>query len=200
MSSLLKAMRQSARVFAEHVWPIIEPWIGGGKLVPIETVTDSEIAQQLDMLAGIDAWQIHADGICGIASRVQAGKAAIDPKTGRPWKTFTVRERKTSGARTEYAKRKDAIETGRWLYPILTVQAYVTDWNHPEILSVGMAKTTDIIACIDKDLADLKPTHEGDAWFYAVGWGVMWTHDYPIKIYTKDKGTFTIGDGTIWSE
>jgi hypothetical protein len=47
-------------------------------------------------------------------------------QTGVNYKTFTIRNKRKSGARTEYEKRKIAIEKG-YLYPYLTVQAYVTD-------------------------------------------------------------------------
>ncbi|MBU1289908.1 hypothetical protein KKG85_01550 [Patescibacteria group bacterium] len=76
----------------------------------------------------------------GIASRVQFGNT--------DWKSFTVRYKRSSGATTEYEKRKLAIYGDRGLlYPYLTVQAYVKENN--EFMSAGVIKTKDLFNCLD---------------------------------------------------
>lgn len=108
----------SARDFQNIVWPILIELMGGGDLYPVETVTDSEIAKDLDILAGIDAWHIQKDRgrMRGIASRVQW--------TNNPFYSFTVRTGRPSGNKTELEKRLEQ-STSDWLSSSLTVQAYL---------------------------------------------------------------------------
>jgi hypothetical protein len=77
---------QSASDFVNIVWPVVKglPLIGGGQLQPVEASSDAEFAKTLDMLAGIDAWQVLSSPMAmrGLASRVQWGQAH---------NTFTVR-------------------------------------------------------------------------------------------------------------
>ena len=73
-------MDKSAAAFKNLVWPIVLPVIGGGDLLQMENVKDSNFAKILDIKAGIDGWQIHRDGMRGIASRIQQGEKA--------WNTF----------------------------------------------------------------------------------------------------------------
>jgi hypothetical protein len=53
-------LSQSASDFVNIVWPVVKelPLIGGGQLQPVEASSDAEFAKTLDMLAGIDAWQV----------------------------------------------------------------------------------------------------------------------------------------------
>lgn len=111
------ALSKSAEAFHDTVWPVIADGLGGGELVPVESVTSTAFAQDLDVLAGVDAWQVRRpDGMRPIASRVQAGWGK--------WETFTIRWSLLSGGRTEIDKRLDAIRLG-FLFPSLTVQAYL---------------------------------------------------------------------------
>jgi hypothetical protein len=111
------ALTRSAAAFHDVVWPAISLDLGGGALVPVESVTSAGFAKQLDVLAGVDAWQVvDESGMRPLASRVQAGWGRIN--------TFTIRWSLPSGARTEIDKRIDAIRDG-YLYPAVTVQAYL---------------------------------------------------------------------------
>jgi hypothetical protein len=131
-------LRKSSRAFLDVVWPAIAPTCGGGEIIPVELIEDSDLASQMDTLAGIDMWQTkRGEGCRGIGSRVQYGKS---------WNTFTVRLHRSSGAITEWEKRKEAVKTGRWLYPYLTVQAYV---DGDKLLSAGIVKTADLVAFIE---------------------------------------------------
>lgn len=137
------ALTKSAEAFRDTVWPAISDELGGGSLLPVETVRDAEFATTLDTLAGVDAWQLVTSvGMRPLASRVQSGWGRMD--------TFTVRWSTRFGGRTEIDKRIDAIRDG-FLYPAITVQAYLTcplldkckcsSWQHHDLLSAAWIDT-----------------------------------------------------------
>lgn len=135
-------LSQSASDFVNIVWPTVKalPLIGGGQLQPVEASSDAEFAKTLDMLAGIDAWQVLASpaAMRDLASRVQWGQAH---------NSFTVRIALPSGGETEYHKRIRALnqpEQG-FLYPQLTVQAYL-DQPGGTLLSAAVVRTADLFA------------------------------------------------------
>lgn len=139
---LIKMLSASAEDFVDVVWPAISqlPIVGGGKLLPVEAVSEKNFMDQLDLLAGIDAWHIQANpsSIRGLASRVQ---------WGLPRRTFTIRTRSKGGGETELEKRARAIanrEDGH-LFPHLTVQAYL-DEKGGKLLCAAVIRTTDLIA------------------------------------------------------
>jgi hypothetical protein len=84
-------------------------------------VTATDFERQLDVLSGIDAWQIVSDaGIRGISSRIQW----VEPGDG--WATFTIRKSRANGARTEWEKRVAPINPADgFIRPALIVHAYV---------------------------------------------------------------------------
>lgn len=146
-------LRKSSRQFLEHVWPVIKAKCGGGEIKPVEVLQDNEIARELDILCGIDVWQtVRGEGARGIASRVQPSK--------KNWATFTVRRTRFSGAKTEYEKRLEAIKSGgRFIYPYLTCQAYIND---EELIGVGLAKTSQLYAVIERELEQGNVLHAKD--------------------------------------
>lgn len=156
-------LKTSSKTFMDLVEPELSKAIGGYFLA-VEGVSADEMARLLDTLAGIDFWNVQeGEGIRGIATRIQRGKS---------WRTFTVRNQRMSGARTEYEKRKQAIEEGL-LYPELTLQAYV---DNGKLLSYAVAKTVDIVKMIDIGKAIVKhtgPDQYGQASFYVVKWDDM---------------------------
>lgn len=181
-------LKNSSKTFIELVEPELSNVIGG-YFVAVEGVTVDDMAQLLDTLAGIDFWNIRSEaGIRGVATRIQRGKS---------WRTFTIRHKRMSGARTEYEKRKQAIEEGM-LYPELTIQAYV---DNGQLLSYAVAKTVDILEMIDMGRAKIKhtgPEQYGQASFYVVKWDDMKEAGYDILIreqnsHTKEVGTCDIG-------
>jgi hypothetical protein len=144
-------LRESQRDFQEIVWPRIAPLLGGGRLVSVEEESP-KTKQLLDLFAGIDAWHIQDQHLRmrGIASRVQW----IWP--GRPpYDTFTIRWRRNNGSATEFEKRLAAMrDNGKWLFPYLTCQAYLTE-NHPrQLLSAAVIRTRDLF----EHVADLIQT------------------------------------------
>lgn len=147
----------SAHDFERLVWPVIKDALGGGRVVPVETVAEAEFARDLDVLAGIDVWHIAQGdaGIRGIASRIQWGH--------RNWRTFTVRYSRRSGYATEYHKRCAALNGGHgFLYPHITVQAYIDKRPDGALLGCGMAYTSDVIALADPDNESRRRTNPQD--------------------------------------
>lgn len=146
--NLNSQLSDSARDFLNVVWPKIKElsWLDG-ELAPVEATTIKEWANKLDTLSGIDAWYIKKNsGLSGIASRVQ-WKPEQSQKY--PYNTFNIRYKKPSGAKTEYQKRIEAINSdGELLYPYWTCHAYLCDKEFGPILSMALARTVDVIeAC-----------------------------------------------------
>lgn len=140
-----KALERSQQDFLDVVWPAIRDVCGGGEIIPVESVSEAEFANALDVLSGIDAWQrlpdeVAGEALRGIAIRTQWGQ--------RAWDTFTVRCSRVSGMATEYQKRTAALTGRGYLTPYLTVQSYITDGGR--LLSVGVARTEDVIAAVDR--------------------------------------------------
>lgn len=131
--SVEQAISRSQHAFATLVWPRLSNHLGQGRLIPVETVTDSNMTKALDMLAGVDTWLISDGHVYPIASRVQYGATA--------WRTFTIRRSVRSGLPTEYHKRIDAIRSGA-LYPRFTVQAYI---NGDQLLAAAAVDTRHLI-------------------------------------------------------
>jgi len=128
--------RNSSNAFCKLVWPIARSLAGGGTLKAVEDVTAKDFQKDLDVLAGIDGWQVlYENGVIrGIASRVQ--------NTGKSYDTFTIRFSRNTGTETEFNKRLKAIQQKEqgWLYPHLTLQAY-TEVDYSELLSFAIVKT-----------------------------------------------------------
>ena len=115
--------------------------------------------------------------MCGIASRVQVGTS---------WRSFTIRMALDSGAETEYAKRLRALmgDPGRWLFPYLTCQAYLKTWDGP-LLSAAVAKTSDIITCIENGWCNSRRTD--NATFAVVFWNAMVERGFSVNVYEGAK-------------
>ncbi len=184
--AVARDLSRSAGAFADIVWPRIADELGGGALIPVEAVTATSFARDLDLLAGIDAWHIRrADGLMrGIAARVQFDC---------DFRTFTIRYSRASGADTEFDKRLRAMrEYGDWLWPAVTVQAYVRE-SPPTLLSAASIRTADLFslaqALIDKpDEAGrgvgwgLRPAYDQN-WFLWIGWDYL--TDLGLSLWRK---------------
>lgn len=142
MNSLVIAqVCDSARDFQNIVWPLVSqtPLVGGGLIRPVEAVAEKNFKDELDLLAGIDAWQVQyaPTAIRGIASRVQWGVSHD---------SFSVRTRLPSGNETEFQKRLRAIQNvdSGHIFPHVTIQAYL---NAPggNLLAAAAIKTIDLI-------------------------------------------------------
>lgn len=147
-------LSDSAHDFERVVWPVIGSWCRGGEIIAVESVTETPFAALIDQKAGIDYWQLSGDGamLRGLAVRIQ---------WGHNWDTFTVRAERDSGAKTELEKRIAALSDSRagWLYPALTVQAYVERRRTGSLISAAVVRT--------KDLYEYVLSHDdGESWYY----------------------------------
>jgi hypothetical protein len=160
MNSLVfTQLSESARDFQNIVWPLVSktPLVDGGLIRPVEAVAEKDFKDELDLLAGIDAWQVQYNptAMRGIASRVQWGGSHD---------SFSVRTRLPSGNETEFQKRLRAIQNSDsgHLFPHVTIQAYL---NVPGgiLLAAAAIKTIDLIsaaALLMENRAKLYPRPE----------------------------------------
>lgn len=182
-------LKESSKDFLEIVYPQIKDWFGDGELIPVESVTKSDMAKKLDMYSGIDNWHIVTnEGIRGLSSRVQYYK---------DWSTFTVRLGRITGARTQYAKKLHAIEKD-YLYPYWTIQSYLNkkekdlDYGERnELLNAAMCKTKDLILYIKSGKKGVDywtnfVPKGGAAYFYAVPWSLL-RKNHEVKIYDENN-------------
>lgn len=139
---VIAQLSNSARDFQNIVWPRISqtPIVGGGRIRPVEAVAEKDFKDELDLLAGIDAWQVQYDPsfMRGIASRVQ---------WGTNFGSFTIRTRLPTGNETEFHKRLRAIQCSNdgHLFPHLTIQAYL-DVVGGNLWSAAAIRTVDLIS------------------------------------------------------
>lgn len=181
MSSWRHDMTESSYAFKTYVWPKVGPWCGEGRLEIVESSTANGLLRDFDTLAGIDAWQLLDDRgfMRGLASRVQVGAAQ--------WRTFTVRKSRSSGAKTEFAKRLEAIEKRREgaLYPVLTIHAYVQDYRHGPLLSVAMVYTADLYEYLKLQISEgrAKTRKTSNAEFYWVPWEELAASRVQIRMW-----------------
>ncbi len=145
-------LSKSAATLLNVVWPKIKDECGSGELLPVEGVTDSTMARNLDKLAGIDAWQLfnNKKGMRGLASRIQwAPKQSKINASLLPWQpyaSFTIRKHRTTGAETEWTKRKRALDNIKSgvIFPGLTIQAYVDVPRTGNLLYACAVRTSDL--------------------------------------------------------
>ena len=188
-------MSDSSYDFQRTVWPYVCPKIGGGELVMVEGHASDAMRAMLDMQAGIDGWHVHStEGLRGIGSRVQWLKTGV-----RPFNTFTVRRSRASGAETEYEKRCRAIYGhGGYLYPHLTIQAYIREPRRQgDLVSLGIARTCDVVEYIGAHLGTIEVRHVmngGAASFFVVPWAHFRSCGYPlkggVKAMNRQRGLF----------
>ncbi len=155
-----KALSISSNRFNKVIMPILEKE-KGYKSMTVEGNAHDEMRKLLDIQAGIDVWIYDDIGIKGLSSRIQT--------TYKSWDTFTVRKERSSGAKTEYYKRTQAIKKN-YLYPHLTLQAYFDD---DKLLAFAIARTKDILKLIDSDKCYVSKTNSdqiGQASFYVIEW------------------------------
>lgn len=166
-------LETSTQIFQESVYPEIQHFFGDGELIPVEAVTDNEMADTLDKHAGIDFWFVEAGkGMFGIASRVQDG--------GTDWGTFTVRRRRFSGADTEFEKRQRQLDND-YLTPRFTCQAYTDGYD---FINAAVVRTRDLIDFIAGGARGneyiVRETHNAD--FFVVDWADL-NRQYDVQIH-----------------
>jgi hypothetical protein len=156
MTPIKLAIRKSANRVISEVWPVIRAHLGGGEISSME-LSDAPIHVKMDVIAGVDLFQITNKGITGLAARCQDDKLAYAHRP--PFRTFTVRRLRSRSeevgkdpdsdpeSQCEYQKRLAAIESdGEYMYPYYTVQAY---WGPDgELDRVAVVQTTKLYEAI----------------------------------------------------
>ncbi|HEU5381856.1 MAG TPA: hypothetical protein VFV38_41070 [Ktedonobacteraceae bacterium] len=161
---------QSRADFVRIVWPLVRDQcreLRGSTLRMVEGLPQNPIADDLDIDAGIDAYQRTPWGLRGMSSRVQWWKN---------YQTFTVRSQRSNGSRTEYGKRLATIKhlNEGFLYPYWTIQAYL-ERPGGTLLSVAVARTVELYGYIEQRKQSGRPCRErragsGGEWFLCVEW------------------------------
>lgn len=176
MSDSIKILRQAT--------PIVKQLLNfdEGEVIDVEN-QDNDACQHLDMSCGIDyLLHLKRQGI----TQGAAWRAQVEHPTLGPFNSFTIRRERESGSMTEFEKRKISVKNNG-IYPYYTIQAFY-DQKFKNLLSLGIAKTTDILECIDKGLWDEDETGKnkvGQAKFYIVWWNVMMKNGYNIKVWKR---------------
>lgn len=178
MNSVEAGIVSSSRCFVDVVWPVIRKSLGGGRISPVEGNIASRMQKDLDRISGIDAWHItNGDqGIRGIASRVQPD----DGRNGFPYNSFTIRRSIRSGGETEYHKRTKALKDTRlgYLFPPVTVQAYVESYSGP-IISVGIIHTDTLYRAVEEYEWKTLTGKDGNT-FIVLTWGLLIKRGYKV--------------------
>ena len=117
----------SSKALITVVWPKVQIYMGGGKLIETESRSD-DLRAALDYNAGVDALQQLPDrSLRSIASRVQWYDPDSMLRFHYPPATFTRRlVTKNGSIDTEVRKRESSIEN-RTMLPAITMQAYLSD-------------------------------------------------------------------------
>lgn len=155
--SVAQAIERSSHAFRDVVWPTMGPLLGGGHVIPVESVTDSAMSTALDTLAGVDLWYVANREVYPVASRVQYGRA---------WNTFTIRYSRRSGVATEYQKRVTSILSGS-LYPRITIQAFI---QGGQLLAAAAVDTKHLIQKATEYRGQVRVNGQDGASFIYVSW------------------------------
>ena len=157
--------KESATKSSKYAHDLIYPKIKklgyiGGIIKSTEDIdNDDQIVKILDKICGIDALSKDGNIIYTISNRIQYGKS---------YNSFTIRHTTGNGStNTEYKKRKLAIENGG-LYPEYIIQSYIDYCG--SLLSIGIAKTINIIKYIDDEQPELKTNLQDGSLFYPIFW------------------------------
>lgn len=145
----------SAENFQTKVKPKLENWLSA-EIVSVEATTQTDVAERLDRVAGVDAWEFNDDNYArAIGSRVQWGESARRQTSTRPWNSFTIRCARNGRRNTEYQKRRDAVYKNRnEVYPEWTVQAYVTEKTGGRLMSFALVRTEELIKYLGPSAED----------------------------------------------
>jgi len=120
----------------------------------------SPSAITLDRIAGIDCL-IQKNGVLkGMATRVQWCTDAYN--------TFTIRYKRDTGNKTEYAKRTDQINTEGSIYPFWMLQAYFSRTGN--FMSVGIIETKKLYKYIEDNMDKIEVRNTENASFIVVRW------------------------------
>jgi hypothetical protein len=131
------------------------------------------INKLLDRDAGFDYFREDKNGMQGIASRVQFDDS---------FNSFTIRLERDSGNKTEFEKRKFAIENG-YMYPEFTMHSYFDNRINLNLISIAIIKTIDLFNYHKMHPNDFLIQTSKNAVFYSINWNYL--KDLQIKIYKE---------------
>jgi hypothetical protein len=167
----------------------------GGHLKRYEGKGDP-VALRLDRDYGIDYELIDQVGKPRyLATRIQQAPQKVrkygSPEYWLPYNTWTIRSERTSGARTEAAKRQEALREGG-ICPHWTLQGYVPTFDSLIVLSIGIAETEAVYCAVDagKCWEEINPA-DGNK-FLCVKWS-----DVNCEIYRRDVGIWFPSKGAV---
>jgi hypothetical protein len=143
--------------------------------------------RDFDTLAGVDAWQLCDDRgfMRSIASRVQEGDW--------DYRTFTIRKSRPNGAKTEFAKRMEAIknQSEGALYPALTIHAYVENYRSGSLMSAAAVYTVDLYKYLEIQISEgwakTKRNRGDNTEFYYVSWKELAESEARIYEWLKNS-------------
>lgn len=127
---------------------IPELFMQGYTLHSIED-SDNIILQKMDKYSGIDWIAESNKRLVTVAARIQYDTT---------FRTFTIRTKRRTGAKTEYEKRVEAIKNG-FLYPTYTCQAYF-DTSTGLLDGGAIMKTVDLFESLEKSYNKSKSDNE----------------------------------------
>lgn len=134
------------------------------------------IAVLLDNYSGIDLIRHDDTGLQGIAWRAQYG--------GHDWGTFTIRSERHTGAKTELAKRLEAIKGDGYFYPEFTMQAYFDNDVNFNCLSCAIIRTIDLLNAYQNS-PSIFGRRQSDNEFVYVYWSKLKT----VKVWRATPAT-----------
>lgn len=126
--------------------PTALPKIINGTIKIIEKIPDNiksdkdDVSVLLDVYSGVDYLRKDNNGIQSIASRAQFDGT---------FSSFTIREKRETGTKTEFEKRSVAREKG-YEYPKFTLQAYFETKTIFNLINVAIIKTDTLYDFIEK--------------------------------------------------
>ena len=136
MKEIEDRISELSTIFEHTLWPIVKRYVGGGRVLVTEVHAGDSMRAALDVCAGIDAFQVNDTGVRAIASRIQQG---------RDYRSYTIRTRSRGGNETEIDKRTRATQSNDgYMYPHLTIQAYMSAGYTLPVLSIGIVRTRDL--------------------------------------------------------
>lgn len=166
-------LSKTAKSFKKVVAPVVSEWVSGD-LVSNEESMDPRMANRFDRDSGIDVWNFKGGGgTVGVASRIQWGGSVLD-KNNQPQGTFTVRYARSSGAETEYQKRKKEIFSPAPISPFYTVQAYLTE-PVGDPICIAMVETEKLIRFIMDEMEGKEESLSNP------GYGINRSNDSPDR-------------------
>lgn len=174
------AATKSKRRFIKFVKPVLEKELDM-QVFPAE-LENNVLLKTLDIYAGMDYVVSSNNGLRGLSSRVQN-----DNQFKEKYKTFTIREVRESGARTELEKLVTA-RSNNLICPYWILQAYTS--GDEKLNRFAVAKWDDILTLIAERISYQQITGKdqiGQARFQVVNWYDLIRLGLYIYIYPPIK-------------